>query len=290
MNKYKFLTRSLVLMLLFTNLAHAAVSIGVQAPRGALKAMAEWSELGKYLTKELGQEVKILPVDVTKTVKTYTNGGVDYMLANPVMALTLIKKQNAKTLVTLNRKAGNQLGGVIIAKKGSNIKTSTDLKGKSVLAFKFKKSAAGYVFQVKHVMDKGLDPFKDFSSFTQAKNQDDIVFAVKNGLADAGFVKTGLLEAMQKEGKIKKTDFEIVDQVNDGFAHVHSTKMYPQWTIVYGDKTDPVVTAKLKTALLKLKSDDMASKKARIAGFVEPLSFDELDKTMRALKLGPYNE
>ena len=121
MNKYKFLTRSLVLMLLFTNLAHAAVSIGVQAPRGALKAMAEWSELGKYLTKELGQEVKILPVDVTKTVKTYTNGGVDYMLANPVMALTLIKKQNAKTLVTLNRKAGNQLGGVIIAKKGSQL-------------------------------------------------------------------------------------------------------------------------------------------------------------------------
>ena len=109
-------------------------------------------------------------------------------------------------------------------------------------------------------------------------------------MADAGFVKTGLLEAMEKEGKIKKADFEIVDQVNDRFAHVHSTYMYPQWTIVYGDKADPAVTTKLKTALLKLKRDDVTSKKARIAGFVEPLSFDELDKTMQALKLGPYSQ
>ena len=80
-------------MLLLTNLAQAGINVGVQAPRGALKAMAEWSELGKYLTKELGQEVTVIPVDVAKTVETYTNGGVDYMLANPVVALTLIKNK-----------------------------------------------------------------------------------------------------------------------------------------------------------------------------------------------------
>lgn len=277
-------------VLSFTNLTQASVNVGVQAPRGALKAMAEWSELGNYLTKVMGQEVKMIPVDVTKTVETFSSGGVDYMLANPVMALTLIKKQNANSLVTLNRKAGDQFGGVIIAKKGANIKTSHDLKGKSVLAFKFKKSAAGYVFQVKHLMDQGMDPFKDFKSFTESKNQDDIVFAVKNGLADAGFIKTGLLEVMEKEGKVKKADFEIVDQANDGFAHVHTTRLYPEWTVVYSAKANPDLTAKLKAALLKLKSDDEASKKARIAGFVEPLSFDELDNTMRALKLGPYNK
>jgi two-component system sensor histidine kinase TtrS len=179
---------------------------------------------------------------------------------------------------------------VIIAKKNANIKTSHDLKGKSVLAFKFKKSAAGYVFQVKHLMDQGIDPFKDFRSFTESKNQDDIVFAVKNGLADVGFIKTGLLEVMEKEGKVKKAEFEIVDQVNDNFAHVHSTRLYPEWTVVYSAKAAPNFTGKLKSALLNLKSDDAASKKARIAGFVEPLSFDELDNTMRALKLGPYNK
>lgn len=277
-------------MLLVTNMAQAGVNVGVQAPRGALKAMAEWSELGKYLSQELGQEVKIVAVGPAKTVETFSKGEVDYMLANPVLALTLIKKQGAHPVVTLKRKAGHQFGGVIISKKGSNIKTTQDLKGKNVLAFKFKKSAAGYVFQVKHVMDKGIDPFKDFKSFTQSKNQDDIVLAVKNGLADAGFVKTGLLEAMVKEGKIKADDIEVVDKVNDGFANVHSTTLYPEWTVVNSSKADAVVTSMLKTSLLKLTAADESCKKARIVGFVEPLSFDELDHTLKALKLGPYSD
>lgn len=289
MSKVKLLG-SIFILLFATNLAQAAVSIGVQAPRGALKAMAEWGELGKYLTQQMGQDVKIVAVDPAKTVKTFASGKVDYMLANPVLALTLIKKKGASPLVTLKRKSGNQFGGVIIARKGSNIKTAMDLKGKSVLAFKFKKSAAGYVFQVKHVMDKGIDPYRDFKSFKQAKSQDDIVLAVKNGLADAGFVKTGLLEAMEQEGKIKPDDVQIVDKVNDSYKRIHSTRLYPEWTVVYHSNSDPGVTAKLKSLLLGLSVTDEPCKKARIAGFVNPISFKELDHTMKTLKLGPYSE
>ena len=289
MNKH-VLKSSIFALLLFVNLAHATVNVGVHAPRGALKAMAEWGELANYLTQQLGQDVKIVPVDPAKTMETFSSGKVDYLLSNPVLALTLMKKQGAIPLATFNRNSGNQFGGVIIAKKGTNITKASDLKGKSVLSFKFKKSAAAYVFQVKHLMNLGMDPYKDFGSFTEAKSQDDIVLAVKNGLADGGFIKTGLLEAMEKEGKIKKSDFEIVDQVNDGFAHVHSTQLYPEWTVISTAKTNPAMNAKIKTALLKLTKGDEACKKARIAGFVEPSSFDELDNTMKALKLGPYKE
>lgn len=275
-------------LMLVTNLAQATINVGIQAPRGALKVMSEWSEMGSYLKQALGEDVQIVPVDPAKTVDSFKQGSVDYLLSNPVLALTLMKKNGATSLVTLNRNAGNKFGGVIISKKGSNIKTAADLKGKSVLAFKFKKSAAAYVFQVQHLMEKGIDPYKDFGSFKESNSQDNIVLAVKNGLADAGFIKTGLLEAMQKEGKIKMDEFEIVDKVDDGFAHVHSTKLYPEWTVVFSSKADKGTTDKLKAALLKLGNSDAACKKARIAGFVEPLSFDDLDNTMRQLKLGPY--
>ena len=93
---------------------------------------------------------------------------------------------------------------------------------------------------------------------------------------------------MQKEGKINISDFEIVDQVDDGFAHVHSTRLYPEWSVVFSSKADAGITDKLKAALLKLSTNDTVCKKARIAGFVEPQSFDDLDDTMRTLKLGPY--
>lgn len=285
--KYNFKYFTLFALLLISTIANATINVGIQAPRGALKAMSEWGELGKYLKQSLGEDVKIVPLDPAKTLASFKQGKVDYLLSNPVLALTLIKKDGASTLVTLKRKAGNKFGGVIISKKGSNIKTAADLKGKKVLAFKFKKSAAAYVFQVKHLAEKGVDP-KDFASFSESKSQDNIVLAVKNGLADAGFVKTGLLEAMQKEGKIKISDFEIVDQVNDGFGHVHSTKLYPEWTVVSKSKADSGITSKIKDALLKLSTSDNACKKARIAGFVEPASFDDLDNTMKSLKLGPY--
>ena len=78
--------------------------------------------------------------------------------------------------------------------------------------------------------------------------------------------------------------------MKDGFAHVHSTKLYPEWTMTSSPKADPAMSGKIKTALLKLNNGNEACKKARIAGFVEPLSFDELDNTMQTLKLGPYKE
>jgi ABC-type phosphate/phosphonate transport system substrate-binding protein len=157
------------------------------------------------------------------------------------------------------------------------------------MGFKFNRSAAAYVFQVKHLKDHGIDPHKDFAVFKEAKKQDDIVLAVKAGTFDAGFVKSGLLEAMAKEGKIKLSDFEIVDQKTDGLTAVHTTKLYPEWYMSASSTADKALSEKIKSALLKLGSDNKASKKAKISGFVAPLNLDDLKGTLQALKLPPYN-
>lgn len=268
------------------NAVYAAnLNLGVQAPRSTLKAKAKWSELGKYLTAETGHKVKIVPLKPGATVRAMTDGKVDMMLSNPVLAVFLTKKHGATAIATMKRKSGAQFAGVIISKKGSGITTAAQTKGKKGMAFKFKKSAAAYVFQVKHLMDKGIDPHKDFASFKQAKKQDDIVLAVKAGIVDVGFVKSGLLEAMEKEGKISIADFNIVDQASDSLKAVHSTILYPQWTITAAKKTDSAMTESVKKALLKLSADSAASKKAGIKGFVEPLDLSDLENTLKALGL-----
>jgi len=264
------------------------VKIGVIAPRGALKTMKKWGDIGKYLTAETGNKVQIVPLGASKIVDAVSTGQVQYMFANPVIAVILKEKHQSVPIATVNRKSGKYFAGVIISKKGSGITKAEDTKGKKAMAFKFKKSAAAYVFQVKHLMDKGIDPHKDFASFKEAKKQDDIVLAVKGGLIDVGFIKSGLLEAMAKEGKIKVSDFEIVDQVTDNLKQVHSTKLYPQWTITANADADPAVTTSIKSALLKLTPDNSASKAAKIRGFVEPLSLEALENTLKALKLPPY--
>lgn len=263
----------------------ADIKFGVQAPRSTLKAKAKWSKLGKYLSSEIGAKVKIVPLKPGATVKAVASGKVDIMLSNPVIAVVLTKKHSSKAIATLNKKSGSQFSGVIISKKGSGIKTAADTKGKKGMAFKFKKSAAAYVFQVKHLRDKGIYPHKDFSSFKQSKKQDDIVLAVKSGVVDVGFIKSGLLEAMAKEGKISIADFEIVDKANDTLKKLHSTALYPEWTVTASKKTDASTVKAISDALLKLSADSDASKKAGINGFVAPLDLGGLESTLESLGL-----
>lgn len=280
-----------IVSLLSAGIVHAAeIKVGVMAPRGALKTMKRWGELGKYLAAEVGSPVKIVPLKPGETVEAVSNGSVAYMLSNPVLAVALKHKLGAETLVTMNKKSGKEFAGVIFSKKGSGISKAADLKGKKVMGFKFKRSAAAYVFQVKHLMDQGINPHKDFAVFKEAKKQDDIVLAVKSGIFDAGFVKSGLIESMAKEGKVSMNDFTIIDQKSDSLSNVHSTALYPEWCMSASKNANAGNKAKIKAALLKLVAATPASKKAKIVGFVEPLSLASLSGTLKSLKLPPFNQ
>jgi len=289
--KKLFLLISIISVSLFgLTIAQAAeVNIGVMAPRGNLKALKRWTEVGKYLSAETGTKINIIPLKPNKAIKAVADGKVHFALVNPVLTVAMQEKLGATPIATMKKKSGAEFAGVIIAKKGSGIKTAADLKGKKVMGFKFKRSAAAYVFQVKHLLDNGVDVHKDFAVFKEAKSQDDIVLAVKAGTFDAGFVKSGLLEAMAKEGKITLDEFIIIDQKKDGLTAVHTTKLYPEWYMSASSKADKDLSNKIKSALLKLSSSSKASKKAKISGFVDPLNLDDLKGTLQALKLPPYN-
>lgn len=265
-----------------------SIKFGVQAPRGNATAMKKWSELGKYLEVKIGQKVEIIPLKPNKTVAAVDAGKVHFMLSNPAIAVMLQTKNKSIPIATLNKKSGNQFAGVIISKKGSGIQNADDLKGKRVMAYKFKKSAAAYIFQVKHLKDKGID-ISNFSEFKEAKKQDDIVMAVKVGATDVGFIRTGLLESMKKEGKISFDDFIIVDKVKDDFPQIHSTILYPEWTVTAASSVDKATKEKVASALFNISKDEPVSKKANILGFIKPNSLDALISTLKDLKLAPFN-
>jgi ABC-type phosphate/phosphonate transport system substrate-binding protein len=279
------------LLLGLTNIANAGeINLGVQNVRGAAKAMARWDALGKLLGSQVGEKVTIRPLKPQTTIYAMKSGQIDYMLCNPVVAVNLAEKLGAEPIASLNNKHGPQFAGVIIAKKGSGIVNDSDLKGKKVLAYQFGTGAGAFVFQVYHLMQQGIDPFKDFAVFKEAKKQDDIVLSVKAGVFDAGFIRSGVLENMVKEGKVAMNDVEIVDQkTGDGFDLVHSTELYPEFYVMGSKNADAASIAKVKASLLKMTTDNAAVKIARIEGFVEPISLDSMKVALKALKLPPYD-
>jgi ABC-type phosphate/phosphonate transport system substrate-binding protein len=154
----------------------------------------------------------------------------------------------------------------------------------------FKAAAGAYMFQAYHLLKKGIDPHKDLASLKEGKKQDDLVLAVKAGLIDAAFVRSGMLEALEKEGKIKMADFDIVDaRQGDGLALVHSTDLYPEWYLAAMPGVPTEVAAHIKTAVLRMTPDMAVTKTLGVQGFVEPLSLEGVKEMLRALKIPPYN-
>lgn len=284
----KFGLRLMGVALLFcSSVVHAAdLKLGVNAPRGPLEAQ-KWAALAQYMGKAGGKTIELVPLPPAKIDDAIDSGEIDFALVNPVSAVAAIKKSGAKALATMKAQGTPHFAGVIISKKGSDITKSADLKGKKVMAYQFGVSAGGWVFQTYHVMKNGVNS-SEFASFTESKKQDDIPLAVKSGVVDAGFVRSGVLESMQKEGKLSLNDFTIVDEKKDDLPFVHSTALYPEWFMVSSKKADAADADKIKAAILALKASDEAAKNAGIDGFVEPVSLSGLETALKALKVAPF--
>ncbi|VAW61293.1 hypothetical protein MNBD_GAMMA11-2406 [hydrothermal vent metagenome] len=287
-----FISSFLLVLLLSTSIpGYAEIKIGVLAPRGKLKAIKRWQNFGIYMSEKLGDTVTIIPLPPVDVISTIKSGEVDFILTNPVHTAQIVKMHNGKTLATLNKSAGPFFAGVIISKKGSGIEQAEDLSGKSVMSLKFKTAAGAYTFQTYHLHVKGINPHKDFSSMRSGKKQDDLVLAVKAGVIDAAFIRSGILESMSRENKIKMDEFIIVDkQKSDKLKLAHSTRLYPEWYLTALENTDSEISDRTKKFVLALTPQHPAAISARINGFVEPISLNEIVVALTALKIKPFDQ
>jgi len=252
--------------------------------------MKRWKSFSEYMATKLGEQVIMVPLSPADVVASVNSGELDLVLTNPVHTAKIVQLYNAQPLATLNKKSGPFFAGVIVAKKDSGINSSEDLKGKNVMSLKFKAAAGAYTFQTFHLYEKGIDPHKDFASMRAGKKQDDLVLAVKAGVIDAAFVRSGILEAMQRENKINMDEFVVVDKrTGDDLKLVHSTRLYPEWYLTALQKTDAKISEKAKQAALELSVDHPASQAAKINGFVEPVSLGGMVAALKALKISPFN-
>ncbi|MCZ2856609.1 MAG: PhnD/SsuA/transferrin family substrate-binding protein [Candidatus Bathyarchaeota archaeon] len=266
------------------------INLGVLAPRGELKALQKWTDFGKYISDSTGKTVKIIALAPPKVLSAASNNEVNFVLSHPAHTVALKEKYSAQQLASINKNSGSQFAGLIITRKDKNIRTAEDLRGKKVMSMKFKVAAGAYIFQTYHLKLKGIDVHKDFASMIAGKKQDDLVLAVKAGVIDAAFVRSGLLESMNKEGKINIDDFYVIDSREDkALPLLHSTVLYPEWYLTALNGVDTELANSVKKAALSMTSDLPASKKAKIKGFIDPLPLDNMIQALKTLNIAPFN-
>lgn len=285
----RLMVKTLALVAALTALAPAAqaeIRLGVIAPRGEAQATAQWGEFARYVEQKIGEPVKLMPVVLARLAEVIQNKDVDYALCNPVQAIAVSERDGLSLLASLVLPTGAEFGGVILANPKAGITTAADIKGKKVIGLT-QKSAGGYLFQAYYLNRAGVNVPGDFASYQTAKKHDDAVLAVKAGLMDAGFVRTGVLEAMIAEGKLKDGDVIVVDP-KPGYPQAVTTQLYPEWYLV-DVKGDTATAGKVKDAVLSLPKDSPAATTAGIDGFSEPVPPGQLIEMMKAMKVPPFD-
>jgi len=288
--KKTFLVVSAVAILLScTSVGLAEIKIAILAKRGADVVQQRWSALGNYLAQKMDEEVTFVPLKFTEVMNWTWNNSDQFLFANSWFYVRAKVKRGAKALVTVkNKGSGVLFGGVIFSKKGSGIDQLSALPGKIVMCPKFS-SAGGWIFQKGVMVKAGINPEKDCKQLLEGQTHAAVVIAVKDGKADAGTVRTNVLERMSEEGKIDISRFTIIHPVNHpGFPEKCSTPLYPTWPVASLRNTPPERAARLKEALLSIPDNHPALQPCKVERFVDALDYGPLEQLLRFLNAPPF--
>jgi len=291
-----------VLLALFALLAPVAAGAAENMVRIGLLAHREeslklWSPTADYLTQQIpGYRFSIVPLDNHTIGPAIARDEVDFVLTNPGSYVELEARYGVTRMLTLRnlrqRQAYTVFGSVIFTRADHpHVRNLQDLRGRSFMAVD-KNAFGGFLMAWREFKDHDIDPFRDFTEVRfVGLPQDPIVYAVRDGKADAGMVRTDTLERMAADGKIRLEQFRILNpQQAPGFPFALSTRLYPEWPFAKVGQTSDELAQKVAIALLSLPPGHPAVKASKSAGWTVPLDYTPVHDLYRELRVGPYQD
>lgn len=289
--------RSLCILIFFifaaTSLTAKTLTIGVFAYQAPEKIIQEYQPIADHLSKKLNTTVIVKPLDQSQLEQQVSKGLIDIVATNPTHYLSLQKKgKTTGAIVTLVKRNGNlfssMLGGVIIVRADrTDIKNMKDLIGKTV-AIPGEKFLGGYQTQAYELLKNSINVEKDLITKVTGSHSK-VVDAVISGSADAGFIRSGIIEELAEDHKLNpKALFVINEQSFSHFPLKVSTSLYPEWAIVAARKLDVQTVSKIAVALYEYENFQTGNN--IINGFSIPGDYAEIDALARKLRIAPYEK
>jgi len=270
------------------------IKIGVLSHRGDATTLFHWSATADYLTYKLPDyRFEITPLDFPDVTPAVAGGDVDFILVNPGIYVNLELLYRVSRIATLNNRLGaeplNIFGGVVFTRADrDDIGELQDLRGRSFAAVD-QTSLGGFQMAWGELHQEGLNPYRDFSRLNFAGTHDRVVEQVLAGAADAGTVRTNILERMAAAGEIDPDKIKIIHRrTHPGFPYRHSTRLYPEWPFSKVRHTSNDLAQAVAVALLNMPRNHPASVNGQYAGWTIPLDYQPVHNLFRELELPPY--
>lgn len=286
----------IALCLLWPGLSWATepLRLGIFAYRPAAQLTAMWEPLTLYIEQQLEDKcVEIRVLNQDELERAIERGELDLVFTNPthyirLRALNSLSGAIATQVTVENGIAVSSLGGVVLRRKDrADIRSLADLRGKRV-AIAGQKYLGGYIAQAALLLELGIQ-LSDIEFLEVGNPHDKVIEAVAQGHADAGFVRSGILEAMRAEGSALVDQLEVIEPYTvAGFPFAISTQLYPEWAVVALPHVDHRTARRLASALLSLEHDHPAAQSAGIYGFTIPEDYRPVEEAMVALRVPPF--
>jgi ABC-type phosphate/phosphonate transport system substrate-binding protein len=275
--------------------AERDVRIGVLAFRPKPEEAARWQPTADYLSARLpGLRFQVVPLGYADMDRALPEAAVDFVITNPSHYILMSQRHGLSRVATLVERSGHDdlsfFGGVVVVRADRyDLRELGDLAHKTIAA-PDSKSLGGYQVQAAALREAGVElPSGARLVFTDMPH-DRAVEAVLASKADAGFVRTGVLETMIEEGKLDASAVRVLNEQHPPrFALRVSTRLYPEWPFAVMPHVDQATARQVTVALLSMSPESEAATMGRYRGWTIPADYEPVRLLLAALRLPPYD-
>ncbi len=243
--------------------------IGVLVDRSPEETVSQWAPVAWYLSERVpGASFSIVPLSYQDVRSGLAQDSISFVVANPAVCIQLGYFYGARQILSIQAIHDHQpLGGygsVIFARSDrADIVGLRDLKGKRIAAVA-PMSMGGWLWAIPEIRAAGIDVFEDLETVVFENSHDRVVAEVVNGNGDVGIVRSGIIEAMVREGRVRIDEIKVLQgetpfNADRGYPFLRSTpSLAPEWSLLMMPQVSEEVTREVVRALLSNPPIDTA--------------------------------
>lgn len=217
------------------------LKLGVIPGLGEVEVRAEAEPLVAYLSNAIGRKVSLyIAKDYADLQTQMEAGAVDIGRFSPFAYVDAARGGKIRVIAGSILDGSATYRGLIITRFDSGVHGLGDLSGKR-FAFVNRTSASGYVYPRAMLIEKGVNPERDFKEVIFADSHEKVIAAVLLGPAHAGAICDGAVGVARATG-LPTFDLEVIG----------STDPIPHDAIAVRVGLEDALLKRIQTALVEL--------------------------------------
>lgn len=278
---------ALLVYLLATAAQAREVKIAVLAFQGSERAAKDFEPTVAHLGRTLREHhFTMVPLDLAGISKAVEARSIDFVITNPGEYVDLESRFGVTRLATLESRdhavPTDTVGStVIVPNRPGHAATFADLAGLR-LAVVATDAFGGWQIIWREMDEVGIATSKLAGLVETGVPMEKVLAAIRSGQADAGVLRTCLLEDEIADGRVNPDEFAVVaERVVPGFPCRLSSRLYPDWPIARLAGTSPDLAKAVTASLLTMKPVEGRA-------WTAPQDYTSVHALFRQLRIGPY--